>query len=42
MPKHILQILLAKLTIILNYTNSFTRFSRFSCKISCFLDINEA
>mgnify|MGYP007110257248 CR=1 FL=1 len=41
MPKHILQILLAKLTIILNYTKSFTRFSRFSCKIS-FLDINEA
>lgn len=39
MPKHTLKILLAKATIILNYTKPFTHFS---CKISCFLDINEA
>ena len=39
--KHILQILLAKLTIIFYYTKSIVCFSRFACKICLFLDLYE-
>lgn len=39
--KHILQILLAKLTNYLEYNKSIVCFSHFTCKICLFLDISQ-